>query len=78
MNPKTVLTKVSLEIGNRDGEAFVVRTRDGNCWLVLEADTFHTPEFFEGMGSTEQMQISETAFAIMADPLTRHPQGTAP
>jgi len=70
MNPehkhtKRWLTKIYLGAGNRDGDAFAVKTVDGKCYLVVEADTFHNREVFEGMGSTEHVEISQAAFSAL-------------
>lgn len=62
-----LLVSVSLGVGNRDGDAYAVKTADGRCFLVLQADTYHNDEVFQGMGSTEHVEISAAAFAALAN-----------
>lgn len=66
-SPSALLAKVELGVGNRDGAAYAVKTTDGKCFLVLDADTYHNAEVFCGMGSTEQVEISKAAFAALAN-----------
>ena len=66
-----VIEKKVLGVCNRDGEAFAVRIKHPDTesqrlhYLVLEADTFHNDEVFEGMGSTQQVEISEEAYEAL-------------
>lgn len=64
-----IATKIELPASNRDGALYVVETKCGKHFIVLEADTFHLDEKFEGMESTDQFEISELAFKE----LLRHP-----
>ena len=65
-NMKKVITKIHLRVGNRDGDAFAIKADDGKCYLVLYAESFHNSEVFEGMGSTEHVEITEAAFVALA------------
>ena len=58
----TPLITVDFGLENRDGRLFVVKADDRKHYLVLEADTYHNPEVFSGMGSTWHMEITEQAF----------------
>lgn len=66
-----LLHKHPLFIGNRDGNAYVVETVNRQFYLVLEADSFHVREVFQGMGSTQQTRISAEAFAALVTPQGR-------
>jgi len=57
---------IDLNLSNRDGKLFAVKS-EGRYFLVLEAETFHSPEVFSGMGSTEYIEITEDAFNALAD-----------
>ena len=59
--------KIPLGVGNRDGDAYAIKTSDGKYFLVLGADTFNNKETFQGMGSTEQIEISKTAFTALTN-----------
>jgi hypothetical protein len=65
---KKIISKIHLRVGNRDGDAFAIKADDGKCYIVLYAESFHNAEEFEGMGSTEHVEIPEAAFvALVAD-----------
>lgn len=59
---KILLYKEETELYNRDGCLWIVKDEDERCFLVLEANTFHNQEVFEGMGSTQHIEISPEAF----------------
>lgn len=62
--------KECFEIGlcNRDGKVMVGKDFDDMCYLIAEADTYHNKEMFIGLGSTEQIKISDRAFdALVKD-----------
>lgn len=58
----TPLITVDLGLENRDGRLFAVKADDRKHYLVLEADTYHNPEVFNGMGSTWHIEITEQVF----------------
>ena len=62
-----IIEKKELEIGNRDGGLNLVHAADGKFYLVLEADTLHRKETFDGLGSTENLEISEAAYLALRD-----------
>jgi hypothetical protein len=65
---KTVVHKIPLGLETRDGEIMLVRDDQDQCYLVAEAGTFHNPEVFKGLGSTEQIKITLEAFYELAYP----------
>ena len=60
-----LVTKIDIGLDNRDGTLFACQDEHRICYLVLEADTLHNEEVFEGMGSTEHKVISEEAFKAL-------------
>jgi hypothetical protein len=64
---KAIVRKILLGLSNRDGEIMVVQDDQGKCYLVAEADTFHNAEVFDGLGSTEQIEITQAAFDALAN-----------
>lgn len=66
LTDKTMITKVPLGVGNRDGDAWAVETAGGRCFLVLGASSLMNPAVFPGMGSTEHVEISRAALAALA------------
>ena len=69
---KSPTNKINLNVGNRDGDAYAVKTEDGKCYLVLEAETLGREGVFAGMGSTDQVEISKAAFDALAnEPLSQ-------
>ena len=57
-----ITEKIQLMVSNRDGNAYVVKADDSKCYLVLEADTYHLEPVFNGMKSTDQIEIPEEIF----------------
>ena len=57
---------INLGLRNRDGDIMIGQDDDGKCYLIAEADTYHNREVFHGLGSTEQIEISEAAFDALA------------
>jgi len=64
---KAIVRKVLLGLSNRDGEIMVVQDDQGRCYLVAEADTFHNAEVFNGLGSTEHIEITKAAFDALVN-----------
>jgi hypothetical protein len=58
----TIKRKVLLGLGNRDGGVMVVQDEQGVCYLVVESDSYYTPTVFKGLGSTDQIEITQAAF----------------
>ena len=63
----TLVEKIELGLSNRDGEIVVGRDTEGTCYLIAEADTYHNEEVFEGLGSTEHIEIAVEAFLSLAN-----------
>ena len=64
---KAIVRKILMGLSNRDGEILIAEASDGTCYLVAEADTFHNAETLEGLGSTEEVEISRAAFDALAN-----------
>jgi hypothetical protein len=60
-----IIEKVKLGVSNRDGDLFAVKSRQGTCYLILEADTFHNKPEFDGMGSVESIEITSEAYSAL-------------
>lgn len=58
---------INLSLSNRDGEIMIGKGVDGRCYLIAEANTHHDTEVFEGLGSTQHIEISEAAFLSLAN-----------
>jgi len=52
-----------LGLCNRDGQIMAAKDENGVCYLIVEADTFHNVEYFQGLGSTEHIVISELSYS---------------
>lgn len=64
--------KINLGLSNRDGEIMIGKGVNGRCYLIAEADTYHNTEVFEGLGSTEHIEITAEAFLSLANAEVRH------
>jgi len=62
-----IVRKILLGLSNRDGEIMIVQDDKGRCYLVAQAETFHNAEVFLGLGSTEHIEITQTAFDALAN-----------
>lgn len=60
-----ITQKIDMDLGNRDGDLYVVETDEGRFYLVLTAETMHVPEELDGMGSAFSREISRAAFDIL-------------
>lgn len=59
--------KIDLGLSNRDGEIMIGKGVDGRCYLIAEADTYRNADVFEGLGSTEHIEITAEAFLSLAN-----------
>jgi len=74
---KAIVRKILLGLSNRDGEIMIVQDDQGNCYLVAEAETFWNAEVFTGLGSTEQIEITQAAFDALANDRLHGREGNA-
>jgi len=72
--PVKLAEKISLGLSNRDGEIMIGKGVDGRCYLITEADTYHNEEVFEGLGSTEHIEITAQAFLSLANDDEQQPR----
>ena len=66
MSTITLTEQINLPLGNRDGSLIIGKDASGKCFLILEADTFHIEPTFTGLGSTEHMEITTSAFGELS------------
>lgn len=71
---KAIVRKILLGLYNRDGEIMIAEADDGTCYLVAEAETFHNAETLQGLGSTEEIEISRDAFDALANATCERPE----
>lgn len=62
-----LIRKVQLGLHNRDGQIIIGQDDGGRCYLIAEADSYHNPKVFIGLGSTEHIEISQIAFYALAN-----------
>lgn len=55
-----------IDLGNRDGCLAIGKGETGQCYLILEADTYANPPDFAGLGSVEYRLISELLYTTIA------------
>ena len=60
-----IIERVKLNIGNRDGDLYAAMSLEGQCYLILEADTFHDDPTFIGMGSVASVEITNEAYSAL-------------